>query len=466
MISKPVCAQWLKQCAARAGTTLATALVVMATSCPGGDWPRLLGPEGTGVSAETGLLAAWPADGPSVLWKKRVGEGYAAPSVVGDRVVFFHRLGDDEVVECLDAATGMGIWKQSHPTRFTDPYGYNGGPRCTPLLTEDRCYTFGAEGMLSCLDLTSGAVIWRRDTGREFAVPPAFFGVGAGPVLEGDRLFVAVGGHPRSGVVAFDAKTGATLWQAVGPDDFPEPPVRIQRDRPPVKLASYSSPHLATIRGRRHLLCLMRPGLVSLDPQTGGINFVVWFRSRLHDSVNAAQPVVVDDRILLTAAYDAGATMLEVAADGRSADVVWHDGEAMQCHWSTPIARDGFLYAFSGRHESDADLRCVRASDGKVMWRSPGEGEKPAGTAFGRGSAILADGRLIALGERGALSLLDANSQEVRVISTATFAELDYPCWTAPVLAQGRLFITGARPTSDRGGYEYHLLALDLSASR
>jgi outer membrane protein assembly factor BamB len=441
-----------------------------AAACQAEDWPRFLGPAGTGVSTETGLLAAWPADGPRVLWKKAVGEGYAAPSVRGKRVVFFHRIGDEEVTECLAADTGAVLWRQSHATRFVDPYGYNGGPRCTPLLTADRCYTHGAEGALSCLDLATGAVLWQRQTGRDFDVPPAFFGVGSTPVLEDDRLIVMVGGHPRAGVVAFDATTGKTLWQAVGPDDFPEPPRPIQRDRPPVKLASYASPHVVTIHGRRHVLCLMRPGLVSLDPATGAINFAVSFRSRLHDSVNAAQPVMIDDRVFLTAAYDTGAMLLEIAADGRSARIVWQDDESMQCHWSTPIARDGHLYGFSGRNESDSDLRCVRAGDGKVMWREPGDTPADAGTAivFGRGSAILANGRLIAMGERGTLALLEVSPRGLREISRATFAELSSPCWTAPVLSHGRLFITGARPTAGRdglGGYEYHLMALDLSAA-
>ena len=396
-----------------------------------------------------------------MLWKKQVGEGYAAPSVRGNRVVFFHRLGAEEIVDCLTADAGGRVWRRAYATGFVDPYGYNGGPRCTPLLTADRCYTFGAEGMLSCLDLATGAVVWQRQTQRDFDVPQAFFGVGSTPILDGDRLIVMLGGHPRSGVVAFDAQTGKTLWQAVGPTDFPEPPRPIQRDRAPAKLASYSSPHLAMIHGRRHLLCLMRPGLVSLDPETGAINFAVWFRSRLHDSVNAAQPVVLDDRIFLTAAYDTGAMLLDVAADGRSAKVIWQDEEAMQCHWSTPIARDGFLYGFSGRNESDADLRCVRAHDGKVMWRSPGEP-----TPFGRGSAILADGRLLAMGERGGLALLEVSPQGAREISRATWPELAYPCWTAPVLSHRRLFVTGASPVPGRdglGGYAYHLIALDLA---
>lgn len=455
---------------ARVASSLVLATLIVASPCRADDWPRFLGPQGTGVSAETGLRKAWPAEGPRVLWKKKVGEGYAAPSVRGNRLIFFHRLGDEELVECFAADTGAAVWRHAYATRFVDPYGYNGGPRCTPLLTADRCFTFGAEGMLTCLDIATGAVIWQRHTGREFDVPQAFFGVGSTPILDADRLLVMVGGQPRSGVVAFDVKTGRTLWQAVGPADFPEPPRAIQRDRPPAKLASYSSPHLATIHGKRHLLCLMRPGLVSLDPETGAINFAVWFRSRLHDSVNAAQPVVVDDRIFLTAAYDTGAMLLEVAADGRSTKVVWQDEEAMQCHWSTPIVRDGFLYGFSGRNEADADLRCVRVRDGKVLWRSPDDAASGAGepTVFGRGSALLADGRLVAMGERGGLALLEVGPEGLREISRATWPELAYPCWTAPVLSDRRLFITGGRAVPGRdglGGYDYHLIALDVAAA-
>ena len=73
------------------------------------------------------------------------------------------------------------------------------GPRGTPLLTNDRCYTFGAEGKLLCLELQSGKLVWQRDTGKDWNVPEAFFGVGSTPVLEGDTLLVMVGGQPNSG---------------------------------------------------------------------------------------------------------------------------------------------------------------------------------------------------------------------------------------------------------------------------
>lgn len=442
----------------------------------GEDWPEFLGPRGTGVSGETGLLDIWPKKGPPVLWKKKVGEGYAAPSVRGDRLVFFHRVDDEEVVECFVPETGAPLWKFAYPTRFVDPYGYNGGPRCSALLTETRCYTFGAEGKLTCLELETGKKVWQRDTAREFKIPQAFFGVGSTPVLDGDRLLVMVGGHPRSGMVAFDAATGKTVWESIGPEDFPDPPVRIQRDRPPAKLASYSSPFLATIHGKRHLLCFMRPGLVSLDPVTGEKNFSVWFRSQIHDSVNAARPVVAGDEIFLSAAYETGAMHLKVKPDGKSAEVVWQDVDAMQTHWSTTIEHHGYLYGFSGRHEPGSNLRCIRATDGKLMWRTRdvNEEDEPDAKAglgtseprfYGRGSAILADGNLIVMAERGTLALVELNPEEFREISRVKFRELGYPSWTAPVLSRGRLFITGARQFRGPAGfadYEYHLICLDL----
>src|SRR5205807_253012 len=74
----------------------------------------------------------------------------------------------------------------------------------------------GAEGVLLCVDLVTGKEVWRRDTQGDFAVPEAFFGVGSTPVLEDGLLFVQVGGQPNSGVVAFDANTGKTVWENIG----------------------------------------------------------------------------------------------------------------------------------------------------------------------------------------------------------------------------------------------------------
>jgi len=182
----------------------------------GGDWPQFLGPRANGISSETGLLDQWPSNGPPVLWETNIGTGYGAPSVLGHQLVLHHRIDDDEVVECFAAETGKSLWRFAYPSHFVDPYGYNNGPRGTPLLTSNFCYTFGAEGKLICLELLTGKLVWQRDTAADFTVPNAFFGVGSTPILEEGLLLVMVGGQPNSGMVAFDARTGQTVWQSVG----------------------------------------------------------------------------------------------------------------------------------------------------------------------------------------------------------------------------------------------------------
>lgn len=414
----------------------------------GEDWPGFLGPRENGISGETGLLKKWPENGPPSLWTKRIGTGYSAPSVLGNKLILHHRIQDEEIVQCLTADTGEPIWKYAYESLFSDPYGYNNGPRCSPLLTQDRCYTFGAEGKLLCLNLKSGERIWERDTGKDWKVPEAFFGVGSSPVLFNNTLCVMVGGEPDAGVVGFDASTGKTLWTSVGkkvwtvPDDGD-----YQMDD---KLASYSSLIVSKIHGNFHLFALMRDGLVSLNPADGKIRFSYFFRSTSFESVNAARPLIVGDEVLLSAAYKCGAALLKIRENGKGFVELWRN-KNLQTHWSTPIYHNGFYYGFSGRHESEATLRCIDRKTGNVVWQTDGlPAEPPAGADteieesarfYGRGSAILADGNFVVLGERGLLALVPVNGKEYSEISRFKLPQLRYPCWAAPVLSRGRLYL-------------------------
>ncbi len=429
------------------------------------DWPCLLGPRANGISDETNLLDQWPTNGLPLLWEKSIGTGYGAPSVFGDRLVFHHRIGDEEIVECLDAANDKTLWHFNYPSHFEDPYGYNNGPRCTPLLSSNRCYTFGAEGKLVCLDLADGKLVWQRDTALDFNVPAAFFGVGSTPILEGGLLLVMVGGQPNSGMVAFDAQTGKTAWESVGKTNWEGAPMpgwpgeQTVRWQAWDKQASYSTPVAATIHGKRQVLCLTRQGLVSLDPKTGAINFSFWFRSRANDSVNAMCPVVVDDMIFISAAYyKIGSVLLQVNPDGKSVEEVWR-GTSLEIHWTTPIYLDGYLYAFSGRNEPDARMRCVEFKTGKLTWdidESWPPHSTPTPSVYGRGSFILADGKLIALGEGGILGLFKPNPLKPEEICRFQVPQLHHPCWAAPVLSRKKLYLRS----------EDHLVCLQFRAKK
>jgi len=440
----------------------------------GDDWPVFLGPGGFGVSNETGLLDKWPAAGPPMIWEKKVGSGYSAPSIRGNRLVLHHRIGGDEIVECMRADTGEMLWEYKYPSTFSDPFGYSNGPRCSPLLTADRCYTFGAEGKLLCLDLKTGTKTWLRDCYADFDLkdkdsgkPNWFFGIGCTPILEGGLIIALVGGQPDSGVVAFDAKTGKTVWQNVGKStwdgaetDDPDEPKYKWTGREQV--VSYSSPIAATIHGKRHVLCLTRQGLVSLNPKDGSVWFKHWFRPKAFESVNAARPLVIGDKIFLSAAYRQGSVLLQVSKDGKSVEVLWRNRRNLLTHWSTAIHADGFIYGFSGRHEREGSFRCLDAKTGRVVWQTSGyEGsiddlgqnpmtgeivDKKTGKVipwpfFGRGAKIKAGDQFIVLGERGTLSLVKVNPKKFEEISRASLKQIGWPVWAAPVLSRKRLYL-------------------------
>jgi outer membrane protein assembly factor BamB len=432
----------------------------------GQDWPRFLGPHDTGVSDETNVLKTWPEGGPKILWSKRIGTGYSAPSIREDLLVLHHRIDDEEIIDGRDALTGEVVWTHKYPSSFEDPYGYNNGPRCSPLLTEDRCYTFGAEGMLTCVDLKTGKEIWRRDTKKDFNLPDWFFGIGCSPILEGDVLIALVGGQPNSGVVGFDAQTGKTLWENVGQKTWDgaltgERKGHTYKWTGKEQIVSYSSPIAATIHGQRHVLCLLRHGLVSLDPKDGSLRFKYWFRSRAYESVNAARPLVLGNRIFLTAAYNLGSVLLEVNRDNEVTEV-WRDTENLLCHWSTPIEVNGSIYGFSGRNENEGELRCIDLKTGKVHWKTTGfDGDisdlsqdprtgvitdKQTGKVlpwpfFGRGSKIRIGDRFLILGERGTLALAKINPNKYEELGRTSYKEIKFPAWTAPVLSRGLIYL-------------------------
>jgi hypothetical protein len=217
------------------------------------------------------------------------------------------------------------------------------------------------------------------------------------------------------------------------------------------KQASYCTPVLASIHGKRHVLCVTRQGLVSLDPKTGAPYFSFWFRARPDASVNAMSPVVDGDRILISSAYyKSGSVLLRVRPDGLGVEEVWR-GLQLEMHWARPVLAEGHVFAFSGRNEPDARFRCVDFSDGSLRWdRAEGwpnaghsklaDGE-PAPNVFGRGSAILADGKLIALGESGLLGLFRPNPVKLEELGRWQLPGFSYPCWVGPVLVNKRLYL-------------------------
>ena len=155
-------------------------------------------------------------------------------------------------------------------------------------------------------------------------------------------------------------------------------------------------------------------------------------------------PVVDDDLIFISAANNkVGSVLLRVKPDGKGVQEVWR-GLSLENHWTTPLYHEGHLYAFSGRNEPDARFRCVEFKSGALLWDRD-ESWPPHSTTtpgvFGRGSCILADGTLVAVGEGGLLGLFKLNPEKPEEICRFQVPQLHFPCWAAPVLSRKRLYL-------------------------
>jgi outer membrane protein assembly factor BamB len=398
------------------------------------DWPTLLGPTRTNVSTETGIIAPWPKEGLRKLWECELGGGYAPPVVAAGRLYHFGRFQDNARLTCLDAKTGRELWKFEYPTQYEDRYGYEPGPRACPVVDDERVYLHGVEGMLYCLKVVDGKELWHVDTKEKYHFQQNFFGVGSVPVVDEGLLIVPVGGSnpgPRpsdfrnvkpngTGFVAFDKLTGAVKF-ATGDE-----------------LASYSSPIVAKLNGKKTALYFSRNALVGFDPQTGANLFRYPWRAKIEESVNASNPVVIGDKIFLSECYGPGSLLLDLR-DGSPREI-WSDerkdrlDKSLLCHWNTPIPVNGFIYGCSGRHDNDAELRCIELATGDVKWVKR--------KTF-RCTLLLADHHFICLSEYGVLSLLKVNPDKYEEVSKYEVPELAYPCWAPPVLSHGILYLRG-----------------------
>ncbi len=406
----------------------------------GVDWPRFLGPQGDSTSTEKGIIAPWPKKGLRVVWQAKTGTGYAMPTVSKGRLFLFARHGNRNRLTCLKSETGQFLLHFDYPTDFQDKYGYD-GPRCSPLVDGDRVYLFGPEGMLFCIGVLDGKQVWTIDTGKKFNVIQNFFGVGSTPVIEGDLLIAQIGGSPAgsdpdefgklkgngSGVVAFNKYTGKVVYKITD------------------ELASYASPVLATINGRRSCFVFARGGLVGFEPATGKVDFHFPWRAEDLESVNASNPVVVGNKVFIGETYGPGGALVEVLPGKCKA--LWTDAKksakqkSMACHWMTPVYDDGYLYGCSGRHTFNAFLQCIDFNTGKIQWSVP---------RLNRTSLLYVDGHFIALEEYGELILFKANPKKFEVVSRLRVTDpktdedlLEYPCWAAPILSHGLLYVRG-----------------------
>ncbi len=411
----------------------------------GVDWPRMLGPSSNGQSSEKGILTDWSEGKLTLQWHQNTGTGYGNGVASHGRWFQFDRFDDSERLTCFHAETGEPLWASNSPVEYQDMYGYNNGPRASAVVDQNRVYIYGVSGRLAANDVASGKVLWEKDTNQKYGVFQNFFGVGSTPCVFEDLLLVMVGGSPASqqknppsrldqvkpsgsAIVAFNKHSGQEVYRVGN------------------YLASYSAPIIASMHGQLWCVVFVREGLLVFDPRDGTKEVFFPWRASVLESVNAAWPIVVGNRIFISETYEKGAVWL--AFDGRELKPVWTDDklqktQAMRAHWATPIHRDGFLFGCSGRNEPDADFRCIRMASGEVQWVHRNRD---------RTTHLWVDGHLVVLGEHGLLQLVRATSEKYDLIAEVDLGEtkaadgrpwLESPSWAPPVLSHGLLYLRG-----------------------
>ncbi len=401
-------------CLLTIGLGLIAGAPLLPRPCAAGEWPHILGPNRSGIAAADEKLAdSWPDTGPKLLWERETGSGYAGAAVAAGKTVLFHRVEDEEIAECLDAASGKPLWKAPFPTTFRSDFSSDHGPRCVPVIHKDRVIVYGAGGNLHCLALADGKKLWSRAAFKDFGAPNGYFGAGSSPIVVGEKVLVNVGGDRQgAGIVAFSLDKGETLWKATA------------------NAASYSSPILIQRDGAEQVIFVTRLQTLAINPDTGKVYWSMRFGAT-GPTVNAANPLVIDGHLFLSASYNIGAVYARLT--DRGPEVVWKSDEVISSQFTTCVAKDGYLYGIDGREDlGEAHLRCVDPKTGKIIWSKDG---------FGKGSLLLADGKLLIQTTAGKLHLAAASPDGYRELASA--AVTGPKSFALPALANGRLYVRG-----------------------
>lgn len=387
---------------------VAAAFVTMclAANAWGQDWPQFRGMHRDGISMELDLMQKWPDAGPNEVWRQTVGEGYSGISVVGSRLYTMfageHEGEPTEFAVAFDASTGEEVWRTAIGAKYDTEFG--NGPRSTPTVDGKMLYVLGSMGDLVALSVKDGSRKWSLNLPEKFGTKMPYFGFSNSALVDGDRLLIESGGPDGKSYAALDKKTGEVIWTfgEGGP--------------------GYNSALPILVNGERRYLYFAGDKLHSVNADGEEVWSHPWPQGETH-----AMPVFIPpDKVFGSGAEGVGATLLRVQEEEGTATVeeVWTTS-FMRNHFSSSVYHDGHIYGFD-----NATLKCISLEDGKMKWGKRG---------LGKGSLILADGRLVVLSDRGKLLLLKASPEGYE--EQGTIQALEGRSWTAPTVAGGRLYV-------------------------
>ena len=393
--------------------------VLLSLAARAGDWAQWRGPQRNGVSAETGLLKEWPKAGPRLVWQaKDIGDGYAAPSVVGNRIYVLSNRGlDNEFVQALSTSDGKQVWatrlgKVGNPSQMPSfPTA-----RSTPTIDGALMYALGSDGDLACLETASGKVRWQKNLRADFGGHPGQWAYSESPLVDGDTL-VATPGGAQATLVALNKKTGETIWKSVVPggDD-----------------AAYASAIVVETGGRKQYVQFLAKGLVGVDAKTG--QFLWRYDATGKGNTNIPSPLASNGYVYTSLGRGPGGLVrLAAAGQGVAAEQVYFER-------GLPNSVGGSVVVGATHYGTSAEgLVAADWATGKALWTE---------ASTGGGAILEAENRLYIHGEDGSVVLAEATPEAYR--EKGRFTPPDRPkrtraamekAWAYPAIANGRLYI-------------------------
>ncbi len=375
-------------------------------AAPPSYWTEFRGPGHSGMYAESRIRTEWPTGGLPLLWKRPVGGGYASVVVAEGTIFTMEQRRQREVVAAYELTSGREKWIHGWNAEFRETLGGD-GPRATPLWYEGRLYALGATGEFRCLDARTGIRIWSRNVLADNEAENLPWGMAASPLIVEDKVIVLPGGKGGKSVVAYDRLTGVPVWKVLD-------------DR-----QAYTSPQLVTLAGKRQILVVSANRIVGLTVEDGSL---LWeYPWVTQNGINITQPIVTaENRFYISAGYDHGAALVEIAATGNGleARTVWQNNR-MKNKFGTAVLFEGNLYGFD-----EAILACLDAATGELRWK---------GGRYGYGQILLASGHLIISSETGDLALVMATPEKYQELTR--FPAVSGRTWNVPAIAEGRLIV-------------------------
>ncbi|MCE9518510.1 MAG: PQQ-binding-like beta-propeller repeat protein [Verrucomicrobia bacterium] len=306
-----------------------------------------------------------------------------------------------DTVFCINATDGKVIWKHSYPAELGDKY-YEGGTSGTPTVEGGKVYQLSRWGNVFCYEASSGEIIWEKNVQKESGAKIPDWGFGGSPLVLDGLLILNVG----SGGMALDKKNGKIMWQS-GKES-----------------AGYSTPLPINRGGEDFVILSSGNSYLEVNAKTGA---KIWeFPWSTRYDVNATDPIVSGSQVFISTGYNKGCALIKVGSDVQT---VWQNKE-LKNQLATSVLIDGHLYGFDGNNtDSRSPFKCVEFATGALKWQD---------VSIGPGAHMVADGKLIVLTGKGELIVAQASPQKFEVISRAQV--LTGRCWSAPVLANGRIY--------------------------